>query len=109
MEGPLILYFDKNPDISRSVAIQHDGISVKSDAVWTKDNSLLGIVPEKTTLSHVLLDQRTRKKHELADSAEVYMVSIVQYAFKIVVQVDPCSSSTTGLTSAQLWTIFLSA
>ena len=80
-------YLDDNPDISRHVVMQHEGMSIKGGVVWTKDNIILGLLSAKTTLSHILLGLGRDRKPEAADAVEVYMISVVLFRFKIVVSV----------------------
>ena len=91
------LYFDSHPDLERSFILQHDGISIKPVAVWTKDNNFLSFVPARKSLSHALDGIAESRTMELAQNAEVYMVSAVYSQFKLVIRIDSCGHSENGL------------
>ena len=90
-------YFDSNPGLERSVILQHDGVSIKSGAVWTRDNLFIGFVPSRKSIAHAVSSIAESRDMELAQKAEVYMVSALYSQFRMVIRFDPCSDSESGL------------
>lgn len=68
-------------------------VHIRPGVVWTRQDTFIGTVPLRLTLTHFVIREPELRAIELAPMVEVFIISVLHYKILHVVHVVPCAEN----------------